>query len=33
VLGRYTLDGDVIDTLADELEVLLEDEILSSRSA
>ncbi|HEU4464728.1 MAG TPA: HD domain-containing phosphohydrolase [Gemmatimonadota bacterium] len=33
VLGRYTLDGDIIDTLADELEVLLEDEILSSRSA
>jgi HD-GYP domain-containing protein (c-di-GMP phosphodiesterase class II) len=33
VLGRYTLDGDIVDTLADELEVLLEDEILSSRSA
>jgi HD-GYP domain-containing protein (c-di-GMP phosphodiesterase class II) len=33
VLGRYTLDGDIVDTLADELDVLLEDEFLSSRTA
>ena len=33
VLGRYTLDGDIVDTLASELDVLLEGEVLSSRSA
>jgi HD-GYP domain-containing protein (c-di-GMP phosphodiesterase class II) len=33
VLGRYTLDGDIVDTLAGELEVLLESEFLSSRTA
>ena len=32
-IGRYTLDGDIVDTLASELDVLLEGEVLSSRSA